>query len=82
MKGNLMELDKEISEYCNDKEFCRAKVHFYDVFQLNICRKITKLVTFTDEHQKVRDLNKYLIFSEVEEFGNGKLTEENFKKDK
>ena len=43
---------------------------------LNICFDTIKLVTFTDDIKYVKDLRKYLIFSEVEKYGEGKLKEE------
>ena len=77
-----MDLDKEVGDYCNNDGFDTAKVQLYNVIELRICREITKYVTFTESIKTVQDLRKYLIFSEVEQFGEGKFIEENddFKK--
>lgn len=76
MKGNLMEPENLIGDYCNKDEFNRCKVSFYNVLTLKICFDMIKLVTFTDDIKSVKDLRKYLIFSEVEKYGQGKLKEE------
>lgn len=76
MKGTMMDPEKQVGNYCNNNDFNRAKLYFYDVIQLRICREMTKLVTFTESIKSVENLRKHLIFEEVEKFGEGKLKKE------
>ena len=69
MKGVEMDPEKYIGDYMDADEFYRCEVKFYNVLYLRICHDITKLVTFTDNIKRVSDLRKYLVFSEVKDFG-------------
>ena len=79
-KGKLLASDKPLSTYFKSaKHLHKVKVQLFNVLTLKICYKLTKLVTFSDDLQTVDDLRKLLIFDEVEEFGDGKLKEEDFR---
>ena len=71
-----MESDKYIGDYLDKDLFYRCKVVLYNVLFLRICREVTKLVTFTPAIKTVNDLRKFLVFSELEKFGEGKLKDD------
>ena len=51
-----MDPEKKVGDYCDNIDFDRIKVQYYNVLTLRICRAITKLVTYTDSIKSVKDL--------------------------
>ena len=49
MKGKMMDVNLTIGDYCDGENFNRVKCLYYNVLSLNICRKFTKLVTYTED---------------------------------
>ena len=77
--GKLLNDNKDIGSYFKPGGNNKVRIEFYNVLTLKICYTLTKLVTFTDELKTVDDLRNLLVFSEIEEFGDGKLEENSFK---